>query len=56
MKGQNNLTEMYSAIKAEYTIPDDPRTKSDEQLIKKLQDTERVSLYIISYSSSSPLL
>jgi hypothetical protein len=36
MKGQNCLTEMYSAIKAEYEIESDPRTKTNIELMSKL--------------------
>lgn len=42
MKGQNCLTEMYSAIKADYIIETDRRTQLDPVLMEELQDTENV--------------
>lgn len=45
-KGQNCLTEMYSAIKADYVIENDDRTKRDPVLKMELQNTEKVRLPI----------
>ena len=42
MKGENCLTEMYSAIKADYIIPDDPRTQTNPVLQAELEDTDMV--------------
>ncbi len=42
-KGQNDLTEMYSAIKADFEISEDPRTLRDPILQQHLQHTDRVS-------------
>lgn len=39
LKGQNNLTEMYSALKAEVEIPSDPATKLNVPLINDLAAT-----------------
>ena len=36
LKGQNNRTEMYSALKAEVPVPDDPSTQLNTQLIATL--------------------
>jgi hypothetical protein len=47
MKGQNCLTEMYSAIKADYEIKEDPRTQRDPNLAKALQNTEKVLYFIV---------
>ncbi len=33
LKGQNPLTEQYSAVRAEVPSPDDPRTQTNHQLI-----------------------
>jgi nicotinamidase/pyrazinamidase len=35
-KGQNNLTEMYSALHACYTIPDDPSTQYNLELLEDI--------------------
>lgn len=42
MKGQNNRTEMYSALKAEVVLPDDPSTGMNYQLIKTLKSHSKV--------------
>jgi hypothetical protein len=49
MKGQNCLTEMYSAIKAEYEIGDDIRTQTDPDLMNKLT-SGRVCYCLYEYS------
>lgn len=36
LKGQNNRTEMYSALKAEVPVPDDPATHLNKQLIAQI--------------------
>ena len=41
-KGQNCLTEMYSAIRADFEIPEDPRTQRDPVLIRDLLRAEKV--------------
>lgn len=46
-KGQNCLTEMYSAIKADFEITDDPRTQADPALLAALQNTEKVAQLIV---------
>lgn len=35
LKGQNPLTEQYSAVRAEVPSPDDPRTQTNHELIEK---------------------
>src|SRR5690606_17450672 len=35
LKGQNPLTEQYSAVRAEVPSPDDPRTQTNRELIEK---------------------
>ena len=48
MKGQNCLTEMYSAIAAEVPIPTDPNTKTNLKLLNELvhKDVEKVIIFI----------
>lgn len=41
-KGQNNLTEMYSAMKAEFTINSDKRTKLNVELLQSLQEADKL--------------
>jgi nicotinamidase-related amidase len=41
-KGQNNLTEMYSAIKADYEMTNDLATMRNPDLQAELQDTQRL--------------
>lgn len=43
LKGENCLTEMYSAIKADFEIPQDKRTQRDPKLEKELQSTQKVT-------------
>jgi len=42
LKGQNNRTEMYSALKAEVPVPDDPATHLNTQLIATLAQHSQV--------------
>jgi nicotinamidase-related amidase len=42
MKGQNCLTEMYSAIMAEIPIPDDPSTHLNSGLLRRLQSSKQL--------------
>merc|ERR1712151_1363396 len=42
LKGQNNRTEMYSALKAEVELPDDPATQLNIDLINKLKSSQKV--------------
>eukprot|EP00747_Dinoflagellata_sp_TGD_P183818 gnl/TRDRNA2_/TRDRNA2_38971_c0_seq1.p1 gnl/TRDRNA2_/TRDRNA2_38971_c0~~gnl/TRDRNA2_/TRDRNA2_38971_c0_seq1.p1 ORF type:complete len:321 (+),score=58.02 gnl/TRDRNA2_/TRDRNA2_38971_c0_seq1:133-963(+) len=42
LKGQNNRTEMFSALKAEVEIPSDPATQLNVDLIKKLAKNSKV--------------
>mmetsp|Transcript_17406 Transcript_17406/g.29168 ORF Transcript_17406/g.29168 Transcript_17406/m.29168 type:complete len:173 (+) Transcript_17406:738-1256(+) len=39
MKGQNPLTEMYSALMAEVPIPDDPTTQLNFNLLRRLENS-----------------
>jgi nicotinamidase-related amidase len=41
-KGQNNLTEMYSAIEAEVPVPDDVRTHTNSTLVQQLKNAKKV--------------
>eukprot|EP01034_Spumella_vulgaris_P034252 gene34252-42237_t len=41
-KGENNLTEMYSAIEAEVPIPSDPRTEQNVPLMHRLKRAKKV--------------
>ena len=54
MKGQNCLTEMYSAIQADYVIDSDPRTQRDAVFLKELQDTENVCTSFDSHCNRCP--
>ena len=42
LKGQNNRTEMYSALKAEVPVMDDPATRLNVDLIATLQQHRQV--------------
>merc|ERR1712072_578062 len=42
LKGQNNRTEMYSALKAEVELPDDPATQLNTRLVYELQSSRKV--------------
>lgn len=42
MKGQNSLTEMYSAIMAEVPMPDDPGTQLNSKLLRRLQSSRQL--------------
>jgi len=42
LKGQNNRTEMYSALKAEVPVMDDPATRINKTLIESLIDHRQV--------------
>lgn len=42
LKGQNNLTEMYSALKAEVEIPEDPTTSLNKPMIDMLANHPKV--------------
>jgi nicotinamidase-related amidase len=44
MKGQNCLTEMYSAIKADYQMLNDPKTQPDALLRAELENTDKVQM------------
>ena len=50
MKGQDCLTEMYSAIKPEYIYEHSSKNSGNSDLhpglIGELQDTEKVSIYV----------
>lgn len=41
-KGENPLTESYSALRAEYKIESDPSTHTNTELIERLKEAERV--------------
>jgi nicotinamidase/pyrazinamidase len=41
-KGQNEDTEMYSALAADFPIPSDPRTLFNETLVEKLDQASRI--------------
>ena len=41
-KGENCLTEMYSAIEAEVPIPTDPNTQTNKDLIRKLKQAKKL--------------
>ncbi len=43
MQGMNNLTEMYSAIKAEVPLPEDPATDTNMHFIHELKKANKVS-------------
>ena len=40
--GMNNLTEWYSAIRAEVPLPADPTTETNSVLIKRLKEADRL--------------
>jgi hypothetical protein len=42
LKGENCLTEMYSAIAADVEIETDPKTKVDPALIEELTSAKKV--------------
>lgn len=42
LKGQNNRTEMYSALKAEVELPDDPATQLNTRLVYELQSSRKL--------------
>ena len=42
LKGQNNRTEMYSALRAEVPVADDPATLLNQQLVKTLASHPQV--------------
>jgi hypothetical protein len=42
-KGENSLTEMYSAIAADVEVDSDPRTKMNPALMSELTSAKRVS-------------
>eukprot|EP01006_Ploeotia_vitrea_P008380 TRINITY_DN19910_c0_g1_i1.p1 TRINITY_DN19910_c0_g1~~TRINITY_DN19910_c0_g1_i1.p1 ORF type:complete len:272 (-),score=34.04 TRINITY_DN19910_c0_g1_i1:152-967(-) len=42
LKGSNNHTEMYSAIRAEVPIAEDPKTDTNKQLLDDLQNYNRI--------------
>jgi nicotinamidase-related amidase len=42
LKGQNNRTEMYSALKAEVEIPDDPSTRLNLELVSVLSRHSKI--------------
>jgi nicotinamidase/pyrazinamidase len=46
LKGQNCLTEMYSAIEAEVPVPTDPNTQKNEKLLKALFEADKVILVV----------
>lgn len=46
LKGMNQLTEMYSAIRAEIPIPNDPTTTVNTELLTKLRSAKTVPLSV----------
>jgi hypothetical protein len=44
-KGMNCDTEMYSAIKAEFEIPEDKSTHADVELLNQLRSADKVDYY-----------
>nr|WP_298726490.1 cysteine hydrolase family protein [uncultured Steroidobacter sp.] len=51
LKGQNPLTEQYSAVRAEVPRADDPRTQTDHELIEKCRP--RTGLLIVAGEAAS---
>lgn len=45
-KGMNCDTEMYSAIKAEFEIPEDKSTHADVELLNQLRSADKVDDYV----------
>ena len=44
LKGQNNRTEMYSALQAEVPVGDDPATTMNAELVKALTEYKQVAI------------
>lgn len=51
LKGQNPLTEQYSAVRAEVPSPDDPRTQTNHELIEKCRP--RSGLLLVAGEAAS---
>jgi hypothetical protein len=45
MQGQNDLTEMYSAIEAEVPIESDPLTQPNFEFVEDLKRADKVSFF-----------
>jgi hypothetical protein len=45
MQGQNDLTEMYSAIEAEVPIESDPLTQPNFEFVEDLKRADKVSFW-----------
>merc|ERR1712032_1127197 len=52
-KGQNNRAEMYSALKAEVEVADDPTTKLDTELIATLAKHKKADIVLLEDAASA---